>query len=589
MKFLKLTMQAFGPYKDRETVDFTNLNKTGLFLITGPTGSGKTSIFDAICYALYGNLSSGSSSKERIRSKYVDENIQTYVELEFELSNEKYLIFRKPEQRAYKEETNRVSNISHEARLEKEGKLISSSVSEIDGSIIPNLFGLTCDMFRQVVMLPQNEFQTLLRANTTDRQNIFRNIFKTKPLFDFQERIKKDCEIKTKEIEEKIAILNTLISQVDERYKSMDTKIMQNYNDIISEIDSLSMEKENIKNSKKQEYDLLVNKNKELQEKYLSYEKLNEHINSYNDAKNVLKELDSDELINNYRTVLEKSNNANRLKNAIDNLNLELDNINTLNQNIKDLEKEEERQNVIKNENQARRIELENNKGEIDNLRETRIKLNQEKESSQKRSDLHQLFLKLDEELNDYNIDRLNYLDQKDALVVDYKALEEETKEIEAKLENVSELYKELQDKKDELIRFKNIKEKLEDKNDFIEQIRKFDSNINDLRKLTLELSNTKAIIEKKLKLNRASEFAKNLTPGMPCPVCGSDKHPNLAIFDCDVTQDDYNKVVSDYAKANADMDLEFEKKRVVVSNRIKIEDFLAEDDLVIKYDLGHF
>ncbi len=585
MKFLKLTMQAFGPYKEKEVIDFTNLNKDGLFLITGPTGSGKTSIFDAICYALYGSLSSSSSSKERIRSNYVDENTPTYIELEFSLSNENYLIYRRPDQRAYKAETNRVSNISHEARLECNGKLISSSVSEID-NIIPNLFGLTCDMFRQVVMLPQNEFQTLLRANTTERQPVFRNIFKTKPLFDFQERIKRDCDIKTKEIEEKVAILNTLISHVDERYKDLDIKIMQNYNDIINEIDSLSSEKEALRSEKKEKYDNLVLKNKELNEKYQSLEKLNEQIEEYNLAKIELDKLNNDNLIANYRTVLEKSNNASRLKKAMEALDLEKQNITNLEESIKNLELEEKRQNEIKNEFATKKLELENNRSDIESIREARIKLNQEKESASKFKELNDLFLKLDADLNDYNIDRDNFIEEKDALKIDLDKLNEFVKNLESKLENVSQLYKEKQDKKDELDHFKDIKKKLESKIDYIEKIRGFDASINELRRETLELSNTKAITEKKLKLNRASEFAHNLTNGMPCPVCGATEHPNLAIFDCDVTQDDYNKIVSDIAKANADMDMIYAKKKEVVDERIKIEDFLAEDPLVSEYDL---
>ena len=93
MRFNKLTMQAFGTFNNLVTIDFTNLNKGGIFLITGPTGACKTTIFDAICFALYGELSSISNSQTgKIRSDYAKSDLITYVELEFEINKKKYFI-----------------------------------------------------------------------------------------------------------------------------------------------------------------------------------------------------------------------------------------------------------------------------------------------------------------------------------------------------------------------------------------------------------------------------------------------------------------------------------------------------------------
>ena len=99
MRFINLVMQAFGTFKDKVEINFNNLNKGGIFLITGPTGSGKTTIFDAICFALYGELSSiGNNSQQKIRSDFATPNDITYVELEFQIQNKTYYIKRTPSQ-----------------------------------------------------------------------------------------------------------------------------------------------------------------------------------------------------------------------------------------------------------------------------------------------------------------------------------------------------------------------------------------------------------------------------------------------------------------------------------------------------------
>ena len=236
MKFLKLVMQAFGPFKDKVEIDFTKINNNGMFLITGPTGSGKTTIFDAICYALYGKLSSNTSALEKVRSDYAKENVMTYVELEFMLSNKLYYVKRNPGHDNFLKENNKVGAIKSDALL-KYDDITITNVKAVDNRI-KEILGLDEYMFRQVVMLPQNEFKQLLFSRTSEKQDIFRNIFSTQFINDFQQKILDDCKEKTKDVEKNITILNTLISQVDDKYRDIDSKTMQNYDDIISEIES---------------------------------------------------------------------------------------------------------------------------------------------------------------------------------------------------------------------------------------------------------------------------------------------------------------------------------------------------------------
>ena len=584
MKFLKLVMQAFGPFKNKVEINFDSLNKNGMFLITGPTGSGKTTIFDAICYALFGKLSSNSSALEKVRSDYAKEDIMTYVELEFMLSNKLYYVKRNPQHDSILKDNNKIGAIRSDALL-KYDDITITNVKAVDNRI-KEILGLDEYMFRQVVMLPQNEFKQLLFSRTSEKQDIFRNIFSTQFINNFQQKILEDCKEKSRDVEKNVTILNTLISQVDDKYKELDSKAMQNYEDIISDIDNIVSSSNNDLDLKKNEYDNKVSENKKLNDTYLSMEELNKKIDSYKELSDKLKELDNDEYINNYRTVLEKSNNANRLKEAINNKDSLISGIKDLENSIIDLDNDEKSKNVLKDEYSIKKLELENRKPEIDEFREQRIKLNQEKQASKTKDELHKEFLRLDEELNDYNIDKENFTLEQEELLKEKEIKFNELEEIKTHLEDISALYKEKEELNEELLHLKEIKKKLDDKNDIIEQIRQFDTEISKLRADSIEVSGKKASLERTLKLNLAHTLAKDLVSGKPCPVCGSTEHPNLAILNSDVSQSDLDDILKKNADINAAMDLKYEMKKTLAQTRTNIEDYLAEDELVKKADL---
>ena len=584
MKFLKLVMQAFGPFKDKVEIDFTNLNKNGMFLITGPTGSGKTTIFDAICYALFGKLSSNTSALEKVRSDYAKEDIMTYVELEFSLSNKIYYVKRNPQHDSIIKENNKIGAIRSDALL-KYDDITITNVKAVDNRI-KEILGLDEYMFRQVVMLPQNEFKQLLFSRTSEKQDIFRNIFSTHFINNFQQKILEDCKEKSRDVEKNVTILNTLISQVDDKYKELDSKAMQNYDDIISDIDNIVIESNKNLELKKSEYDDKVRENKKLNDTYLSMEELNKKIDSYKELNDKLKNLESDEYINDYRIILEKSNNANRLKEAINNKEALINDIKNCENRINELDEEEKQKNLLKDEYSINKEILDNRKAEIDEYREQRIKLNQEKQASKTKDELHKEYLRLDEELNDYNIDKENYTLEQDELLKEKEIKFSQLEEIKTHLEDISALYKEKELLNEELLHLKEIKKKLDDKNDIIEQIRQFDTEISKLRSESIEVSGKKASLERTLKLNLAHTLAKDLVNGKPCPVCGAIEHPNLAILNSDVSQSDLDDILKKNADINASMDLKYEMKKTLAQTRTNIEDYLAEDELVKKYDL---
>ncbi|QIC47350.1 SMC family ATPase [Lysinibacillus sphaericus] len=182
MKPLKLTITAFGPYKNTEIIDFQQLGEHRLFAISGKTGAGKTTIFDAICYALYG-AGSGEDRQDTalLRSGFADDDVYTAVELIFEMHGRVYQILRQPGHIKGKNKTATGKKV--ELAEVREGMLDYNIVEkqqtlEVDKKI-QEIIGLTKDQFSQIVMLPQGEFRKLLTSDSTNKEVILRKIFKT--------------------------------------------------------------------------------------------------------------------------------------------------------------------------------------------------------------------------------------------------------------------------------------------------------------------------------------------------------------------------------------------------------------------------
>lgn len=176
MRPLTLTMSAFGPFADLTTIDFQNF-KNGLFLISGETGSGKTTIFDAICFALYNEASGDNRKREMLRSDFVESDIETYVELVFEHNDTIYTLRRNP---AYERKAKRgdgVTKQSADAYL-KADDVIASGSSDVSEAIV-DLLGLSREQFKQISMIAQGEFLKFLFASSSDRVEIFRKVFST--------------------------------------------------------------------------------------------------------------------------------------------------------------------------------------------------------------------------------------------------------------------------------------------------------------------------------------------------------------------------------------------------------------------------
>ena len=190
MKPLYLTMSAFGPYAGKTEVDFTRLGEEGLYLVTGDTGAGKTTIFDATTFALYGTASGSNRSGSMLRSDFASEDSPTYVELVFQYKGDTYTVKRNPEYlRPKKRGKGLVSEPAGAVLSCPDGKIFSN-IREVDFAI-EELLGITRDQFAQTVMIAQGDFLKLLLSSTKDRSVILRKIFETGPFQDFQERLKR--------------------------------------------------------------------------------------------------------------------------------------------------------------------------------------------------------------------------------------------------------------------------------------------------------------------------------------------------------------------------------------------------------------
>ena len=189
MRPLKLTIAGFGPYAGTQELDFGLLGSSGLYLITGDTGAGKTTIFDAITFALFGEASGDNRRADMLRSKYAKAEDPTFVELTFAYNGKEYTVRRNPEYERAKKSGTGTTKQSPDAQLTYPDGRVVTKLKEVDKSI-RDIIGLTREQFSQVAMISQGDFRKLLQAETKERQKIFRDIFGTGLYLTLQEQLK---------------------------------------------------------------------------------------------------------------------------------------------------------------------------------------------------------------------------------------------------------------------------------------------------------------------------------------------------------------------------------------------------------------
>ena len=208
MRPITLTISAFGPYAGRVVLDMDRLGKDGLYLITGDTGAGQTTIFDAITFAMYGESSGGVRESGMLRSKYADADVPTEVELVFDYGGKRYRVRRNPEyERPAKRGGGAVLQKADAELFLPDGTIVTRS-KEVTRAI-REIVGVDRNQFSQIAMIAQGDFLRLLLSSTEERKDIFRQIFRTAPYAALQERLKSDANT----LERRCAALRSSISQ----------------------------------------------------------------------------------------------------------------------------------------------------------------------------------------------------------------------------------------------------------------------------------------------------------------------------------------------------------------------------------------
>lgn len=224
MRLNTLTMSAFGPYAGEQTIDFRRFGTSGLYLVSGDTGAGKTTIFDAIVYGLYGSVSGDVRETSMLRSRYADDRTPTFVKLTFEVNGQTYHVLRGPEYERPKARGTGTTKQKALCELTFEDGRPPVTKAALVNSAIEEVLGLTRDQFKQVSMIAQGDFLKVLLAKTDERTRILRSLFHTDRYRRLQEEINEEANAqksalleRERRLQEKIGQLETF--PADERFE----------------------------------------------------------------------------------------------------------------------------------------------------------------------------------------------------------------------------------------------------------------------------------------------------------------------------------------------------------------------------------
>ena len=536
MRPLKLIMSAFGPYAGVEEIDFATFGSSGIYLITGDTGAGKTTIFDAITFALFGKASGDNRENDMLRSKYADAKTKTFVELDFEYRGETYKVTRNPSYTRLKERGEGETTQQAEATL----NLPSGDVVTKNGDVtkkIEEIIGVDCDQFSQVAMISQGAFRELLQASTEERQKTFRKIFKTGDYEKLQEKLSKKA------------------NEVSRECSSENDSIKQSIKDI--EIGEGSSYKEEVESLKENSFPS-CSEAIELLKKIISEDtELKENI-----------EKTKDELSKKKEVIIKKLAESE----AYDNAKRQLDG------NTEKLENEK----INLEDFKTKLSEAENSKPRQKEISETSAVINALLEDYAKRDTLISERKRAEEEKqNEENAKEKAVAEQEK-----YKAEFDELKKESEMLKDSAVNFEKLENAKRELNirkeKYETLITDIKNYNREKELLTKKQDAYAEAAKECEHLGNEYSRRNSAFLDEQAGIIASNLTDGIPCPVCGSIHHPNLAqLSENAPTEAEVKASKKLYEEANkksSELSLEAGKQNGIVETAKKaIEDKLSE------------
>ena len=482
MKPLKLTMSAFGSYAGKNVIDFTG-QQQGIFLITGDTGAGKTTIFDAITYALYNQTSGGERNGNMMRSQYAQPETETYVELEFLYRGQTYRVCRNPDYKITKTLKNgkiREQKVPHSVELTlPDGTVFPEKKNATDAKII-EILGLTADQFSQIVMIAQGDFLKLLYTKSDERKMIFSKLFRTDIYWKIQENLRR----KSMEMDERI-------QENDRAFEQEKSRII-----LLPESEELPLDelverlRERLKDALK-EQNLRRANVEELNKKITKYEEINKLFVSLEKIRQTGKELEARQA--------ESKERRQQIENA-----LKADKVLVAEQqNLRQQQEVEQSAQAI-----AKMTETLANDQEMFETLKTQ---QQEAEAKQKReaADIQKKMLALEQSFPSYEA------------LQNARSEEQQAKKVWEDLGKTSE--ESFHKKKAGIAA---LKEQQKQQEQVVEQTKK------NWEQTSLGASESakhyEHMYEAFLK-EQAGILAENLSAGCPCPVCGSTVHPDPA------------------------------------------------------------
>ena len=527
MKPISLEMYGFMTYKNKTFIDFSKLYDSKIFIISGDTGSGKTSIFDAISFALFGEIQREGFNIDDLRSDFLNgNNPPTYVDFIFEIDGKKYRIKRIPKQRAKKTRVN--AQVSHSVefyQFEKDKEiLISDGPQKTDKKII-DLIGLNFDQLNRVMILAQGEFSKFLKSSSDDKAALLSKIFSSYIYKDIEKKLKEASKDSKKNLEFIANKLKTEVNKNDLLDENIDDETIElkDFSKIEKVIKDLSKDLEKNLDEKNKEKNSLSKILDDKTSKLSFYEKENEKIRLFKtlnlEREEVLSEKHYYENLKNELILSEKSI---LIKPYYDNLLDYREGYENIGQKLED-----EKINLYNIEKNLRKC-----REKLGNLDEIEIKINQKKENIVKNEQIIKKFnelFSLEKEI-EKNIKNIELSKEYKKKIDDYLVKKESTNDVIRNLSNsLLEIAKNLEKIKDQA---HEIKDELRDYQNLYEKSLENDKKVNELQKLEKELekseSNLKNIGEK-LKLAEESkksilinQFRKELEKDGVCPICGS-------------------------------------------------------------------
>lgn len=484
MRPLNLIITGFGTYCQRTQINLEQLGSQGLYLITGDTGSGKTTIFDAITYALYGDVNGENRTVSMIRSTFATPDIPTEVELSFEYRGKTYLVKRNPEYEGIsKRGDSLVKRLADATLLKPDGTIVTGQQKVTNA--IKELLGIDKEQFSQIVMIAQGDFQKLLMEDTETRQEIFRKIFKTDYYKELQQQLlenEKQLGMQRKEIESAISIYIKGLS--------------------CDPASTLNIELEKAKAGELVITDVIELINKIIGEDTEAQTKVNKAIAA------------REKQMNELRDELSKNDQIEKLRDDCKEKSAEFKSVSD---SIDEVKEAFEKEKARVEEGRKKEADLAIQKEELKKYEELDAIEKEIRDIQNKKTEL-------EKQIKDIEAECENYKNQETELTKVLKSLAD----AEKKYYEADALQKKASDRKDSFEELEKSAGECEELLKDFEGLQKaymaaqksyedFDLNYKHLRKIYMD--------------EQAGIIARDLQDGLPCPVCGSLEHPKPAVM----------------------------------------------------------